>query len=354
MPIAIGAFLEIDIVMIGLIAIILLFAGYSIYRPVVVDVLGNLPGIGGAVARIALSLLDRAVSAAQSWAQAATAPAQFVIDRVWADLHFNAWHVSANLDQFYNWVHWIQKGLIPYYVGKLSGLIDLTFTQSLQFTQLLVTQTQMLARLFFTQSLMYAQQIGLNANLYATQVGLAAQQFARLLFSQALGYTEARVVGAEGYARDLVQGADAYARQLQGEALQFTRDGVVDAERFAAGVGADAEGYARALHNLAIGHADAVGAATALFALSLARPLADAIVRVEDSPCFRYCNPLGDLGRLAQGLEEAGLAAFLIGMVAEGIRDPSGTAKEINGVLGPIMRETGDTLRDLVGAGQSR
>lgn len=354
MPIAIGAVLTIDVVMIGLIGIILLFAAYSIYRPLVIDVLGNLPIVGGAVARIATNLLDRGVAVAQSWAQAATAPAQFVIDHVWADLHFNAWHVSANLDQFYNWVHWIQKALIPYWTGKLWDAINLTFTQSLQFTQLLVTQTQMLARELFQNANLYATQLSIAANLYATQLYLAGQDFARLLFSQALGYTDARVTGAEGYARQLAADSGAYARQLQGEALQFTRDGVLDAERFAQRVGVDAEGYARALHDVAIGHADAVGAAVGLYALSLARPLTDAITRVEESPCFRYCNPLGDLGRLAQGLEEAGLAAFLIGMVAEGLRDPSGTAKEINGVLGPIMRETGDGLRDLVGAGRSR
>lgn len=354
MPIAIGAVLGIDVVMIGLIGIILLFAAYSIYRPLVVDVLGNLPIVGGAVARVTTALLDRGVAVAQSWAQAATAPAQFVIDHVWADLHFNAWHVSANLDQIYNWVHWLQKGLIPYYVGQLAHTIDIIFTQSLQYTQLLVTQTQMLARalfaqawdainLTFTQSLMYTQ-------LLVTQT----QALARLFFNQSLQYTDATGQAAEAYARDLTGGAVSYTDRLFGEALQATRDGVLDAERFAGRVGVDAEGYARALHDVAIGHADAVGAAVGLYALSLARPLTDAITRVEESPCIRYCNPLGDLGRLAQGLEEAGLAAFLIGMVAEGLRDPSGTARELNGVLGPIMRETGDSLRDLVGAGRGR
>lgn len=72
-------------------------------------------------------------------------------------------------------------------------------------------------------------------------------------------------------------------------------------------------------------------------AQALVVPIEIAVQAIENSPCMQYCSPLGDLGQLLQGLEDAGLLAIMIALVQEARTNPGQVATDINNDLaGPI------------------
>lgn len=72
-------------------------------------------------------------------------------------------------------------------------------------------------------------------------------------------------------------------------------------------------------------------------AQALVVPIEAAISNIEDSPCMQYCSPLGDLGQLLQGLEDAGLLAIMVALIEEARTNPGQVAADINNDLaGPI------------------
>jgi hypothetical protein len=74
------------------------------------------------------------------------------------------------------------------------------------------------------------------------------------------------------------------------------------------------------------------------YARSLAVPIAAAVTAIEQSPCQRFCSPLGDLGQLLQGLENAGMLAIMIAMVEAAMHDPAGLEAEIARDIVPPIR----------------
>ena len=150
--------------------------------------------------------------------------------------------------------------------------------------------------------------------------------------AQERAWADARVGQAIDYAgqigaRDLRvidQVAEQLARRMDmevGRALEFERATADTLVRDIAGAEARAGAYAGAL----------------------VVPVAASLAEVRDSPCFRYCSPLGDLGQLLQGLEDAGLLAVLLALVHDATHDPA----QVERMLSDVFREP---VKDVVSA----
>lgn len=79
-------------------------------------------------------------------------------------------------------------------------------------------------------------------------------------------------------------------------------------------------------------------------AQAIAVPIVAAISAIEDSPCMKVCEPLGDLGQLIQGLEDAGLLAILIALVAETRTNPMAVQSALRTVVVPIVTDASGSV----------
>jgi hypothetical protein len=81
------------------------------------------------------------------------------------------------------------------------------------------------------------------------------------------------------------------------------------------------------------------------YAQALVVPITAAISDIENAPCMKFCSPLGDLGQLLQGLEDAGLLALLLLLLQEARTNPAGVAIAIDDTIGAVGRDAFQSLQ---------
>lgn len=74
-------------------------------------------------------------------------------------------------------------------------------------------------------------------------------------------------------------------------------------------------------------------------------PLEQAITDIQNSPCMKACGPLGDLGGLIQGLEDAGLAAIMLALIAQATSDPAQLVVDIDSDISPLIKSTAHSFQ---------
>ena len=313
----------IDALIVALLAAILIWASRPLWEPIL-RAMSQLPFVGAFIFGRLLVLADAAYAAGIDFARQAVAPlGQLVYNVAWGFYFYRDASVHV-AESGFNAVNGIVRARLPQLEARLTDVIrliftqslqytQLLFTQSLQYTQLLVTQTQMLARLLFTQSLQYTQLLVTQTQMLARALALEQEAFARALHDQAIRYTQAAV-----------EGALRLERELYGD-LRRLLDAGLAAERAAA---------------------ESLAAAALASALAALAAVGVRVLRLERSRCQQFCEPLGDLGEFLQGVEQAGLAALLVALAVEMAHDPRGTARTIDGLIG-------SEVRDLIGAGES-
>lgn len=107
------------------------------------------------------------------------------------------------------------------------------------------------------------------------------------------------------------------------------------------GIGNDLAGLRDWVGRNAATHSEVVQAEAQAIATAraLAVPIEAAIRDIENSPCMKTCDVLGDLGQLLQGLEDAGMAAILIALIEQALHDPGTVVSEIESDLLPPIKD---------------
>lgn len=83
-------------------------------------------------------------------------------------------------------------------------------------------------------------------------------------------------------------------------------------------------------------------------AIAIGRAIEAEVTTIRDSPCMRYCSPLGDLGQLLQGLEDAGLLLIMLGLIEEARHNPQEVQSVLRNVFVPLV----DDAANVVGLGR--
>ena len=336
---AIAAVGVLDVVVIGFVFLLLLLAARQLFGPVFEGALSQIPLVGGWISGNVNTLVVRLIVRAAAVGAQSLSPVADLIRRVRAATGIYTWDVIYALEDHFD-VSWrilhlslpaAVKGATDYaaQLYNQAANLDFLYSQALYaYAKGLYDQAVTLEYHLFQTATDYAAQLyNAAANLAAIYYGLAVSE-ARRLFGLSVAYTDQQI-----------RGTDSYVAALHDQAIRFTQDATASAERYAQQVGADAEGYARALQGQAIRYADQIGAQATTYAQALALPIAAAVMAIERSPCQQFCNPLGELGQLLQGLEDLGLAALLIGLAEASVHDPQGTANEIRALVQPVSQE---------------
>lgn len=183
-----------------------------------------------------------------------------------------------------------------------------------------------------------ARQLYAAAISHADQVGAAA-----------VAYTQEVGAAVEAHADQGDAAAEAFAQAIGAEALAYTQQvgaaltGDLELAR------RDLQGYTDAMGRATSAYAAALAAAVGAYAAARSDALAVAVQGIEDSPCQRFCAPLGGVGEWVQDLETAGLVAALVALAGESVHDPAGVAGGLIEAFSGPLRATADEVRQVAG-----
>lgn len=352
MPAALGALAGVDLVVVALAALLLAFAAVALFRPFILGALAQLPLVGGWAQSNVESMLLRVAASAVGWIQASIAPLTWAVDRVWAERHYVGLANLNALQTAYNVlaaqagaINWIIRAYVP---DQVRAVLALAVAHADQLAAALDAQV----RQALTLALAHTDQVAALLVALVRQALLEAvthaDQLAALLDAQAHQLASLTLTRIDQVAQQL----EAIDRQLFGQAIEFAQ---AESRAVAADLAAEGERWRSAVHQLDVeGHllSDQAVARAVDIARALTVPLAAAVTTLEDSPCQQFCSPLGDLGQLLQGLEDAGLAALLVALAADAIHDPEGTARSLTDLLGGPARDAAQLVAGEVGIGR--
>ena len=301
--------------------------------------MSQLPLIGAAIFGRAVAISDATVRSLAGWAAAGISPLTDLVTAVtWRFYYWRRGVVGAmQSTQSAVWrIRWMH---LPALQKTLVAYANLLYNTAIAYANQLYDSAIRWANFLYNTAIAYAVQLYNNAIGWANLLYAQAISYAGQLYGQAIGYAQAVLAQALGYAQAVLAQALGYAQAVLAQALGFAEDAFgrsIDYERqlygqaieFGRRVGTAAEEYAQALFKSAVAYTDASMAAV------LVR-----VLRLERSKCQQYCEPLGDLGSLLQQAEDTGLALALLALAVEASRDPRGTARAVDGLIGPTVRD---------------
>lgn len=335
---AIAAAGALDQVVLAIAGLLVILAVSVLFRPFITGVIAQLPVVGGWAAARADLLMAQLAGDAVGLAQQALGPAGDVFQRLWAIHSVLGDGVLHAIQNTYNALWRVKYQVVPNAVGQAMDLARQLAQQAEQYALQLVQQEARAAQQEIAQVAAYAQALAEQD-----------QQYARALASQVAAVAEAGDQATQQYARQLAQAAmttaeagdqvlEQYAAQLAAQGIAYTQAAVQDLERTIAGVGAQSDGYAQQLEQQALGYAQQVGAAVAAAAAAGLAAVEARVTDIEDSPCQQSCSPLGDIGSLLQGLEDAGIQALLLAVIGEVESDPAAVQQVLRDDFAPIFK----------------
>lgn len=338
MPV-IAAVAGLDLVVLAAIGLVIVIGLYMLFRPVLAGALAQIPVVGGFVAQRTDQLLLAMYVSGLDAALAALGPAADLFRRIAGVESTLARFVAGAIDNTFNTVWRLRYQIIPAELGRQAAYA-LQLAQAAEgYALQLGGQVEREAAADAARVADYARQLAGAEGQYALDLVQAAEQRALAREQAILGYVQTVVLDEARQALAQVQVAERYAEQLALDVRDAARAGDLDAERYAQNLGIQVEDYARALERAAVGHADQAVAAAAAAAAAATGAVAARVTDIEDSPCQRFCSPLGDLGQLLQGLEDAGFVAILLGLIAEVRHDPGAVQQVLRQDLVPLGRD---------------
>lgn len=295
------------------------------------------PGAAAAFVSAVYDGIRWAGASADGLAQVITAPFQ----AIWSW----AWYTTETVSQAASAVWKMRYQVIP---AVETSLINWTLALVGMEAQARAAADQVVAQ--------YARALTGAAEAYALGLAQEVAQFVQQVVgaegqARAAGdqlvaeYAQAAAGEAERYAQALDTATLGYVNQVAGDLVRYTAAGVLGAEDYARGIGVAVEDYARSLEGIAVQHADAAVGAAAAAAAAATAAVAARVTAIEDSPCQQYCSLLGGLGQLLQGLEDVGLEALLVALLAEAQQHPDQVMAAIDGTIGAAARDAGRSLQ---------
>lgn len=338
MPV-VGALAALDVIALALLALIMAVGFFPMFRPLLSGILSEVPVIGGWIASRVDILLIGAYVGAVSWTNVATAPLTDAVGRYWLatySINQQALQAIINLTQK---VVMIRFDVIPAVTQQLWVLMSQLYNLTVSLINAQAAQQQQYSVALYWQAVRFTvQELGAE-QAFAQQLAAQGQQFTLGQIAQVVSYDQQLAAQLLSDAQGLTLDAERYAAALAAQLVAFTQAAVGDAELLAERIGVDGAEYARALQRQALDFASGAAAAAFADAAALTAALAVTVTAIEDSPCMRFCAPLGDLGQLLQQLVDLGLAALLVSLAAELARDPRGTAATLDQLIGGPIRE---------------
>jgi len=310
--------------------LLLAFAAVQLVRPIIVGVLSKLPLIGGWVStQVSILLLSVTIVGAGSidaGINAITSLITSVFNDVWGHRVWTGYaleHAWAALDRVVN-------ALLPLKLAEQAAYTTMVWVSVSAHTDWVWAQEAAHTDYVWAQVAAHTDYVWAQATDYTTRVWKLDSAHADYVWAQATAYAT-RIVADEAAHVDYVWGVTTrYAETLMGQEMQRA----MDAERsILAAMAAATAGAIATTENLwgtETARARGAEAGIAAAATAAVAAVAARVTSIEDSPCQRYCGPLGDLGALLDGLSAVVLPAAMIALIEECMTHPADVAAAID------------------------
>lgn len=336
-------------IIVGLVALILLYAFYQLFHPLLQG-LGSAGGtVGSLIARVADHILTAAYQWAFGWARSAVWQViSFILAPVfWVERHIDAIINTIQMMQFT--ISWLANQIMPARIAAALNTARGWFNQANTYTQQLVGNLSNWTR---------AQLASLTSYVTA---GLAADaRYSLQLFDAAEKYTASSIAAESAYVQGALSNLTAftvkgladdatYALHLYGQSISYTQ----------ALVGSQISAIDTDLGNITswvTGEVGTLSSAIALaqtqsfaFTKSLVGTVEADLGRLKTECTDNLCSGLSDLASLFNALSgETGLAA-LFALAGEFAHDPRAAAADVESTLGTVARDAAGAVRTLIG-----
>jgi hypothetical protein len=321
-------------IVIALVAVILLYAFYQLFHPILSGLANNVPTVGGLIARALDAAISWAYQTVLGWVRSAIRPIiSFILAPVfWVEQHINALTNALNgvmLAQAYGF-----NILMPRAIGAALNEAHGWVLGAENYTTQAVGQLRGWTAAELSALQRYTEQ-GLAADAsYAASLFHAAEQYTAAGLAAQSSYVQSAISSLENFTEHGLAQGIAYTQQLVGQAEKYTESLVGSAVQGEVGSLATAIATSQAF-SIAFARAE-VGTVEA------------DLGRLKTECTDNLCSGLGDLASLLNALSgDLGLAG-LFALAAEFARDPRGAAADVEGAFGPVARAASDSIRSLI------
>lgn len=311
----------------------------------------KLPWPFSVVAPVVAGLVSLTIYETVRWTQASAQGLASVIQAPWQAIWTVARSTVVATEQLAAALLAVTLVRLPQIVSWTQQLVGTAYTSAVAFAATQSTLVANYARQLVASAMQRADVQYVASVTHADQVGALVAQYARQLAGTLVQRMDAEAAQSLAYTNAAVGAATAYAQALTGEVLEFVQVGEATLRLGLEQVERTSTEYAEQVGRVAIDHADQAAAAAAAGAAAATAAVVARVGAIEDSPCFKACSPLGEIGGLLQALGDVGMAAILVDMAAELARDPAGAAHALDQVAGGAVRELVSDLGGLIGEG---
>jgi|SRR5215472_3985796 len=312
------------------------FAATQFVRPLIVGLIGRLPVVGSFASAQLLSLIRTVENEALIGFEAGAGVLLTLIRA-----HFNSvWQPAVwtgyALDHAWSAINSVVYALIPFRMAEQAAYTTMVWAETSAHTDYVWAQTSAHTDYVWAVESAHADYVWAQSTKYATDIWRVESAHTDYVWRQATDYAT-RIVADEAAHVDYVWGVTtAYAQGLVAQEMQRALEAERTLQMELDAAGAGTIGTVERLWGQETARAQGAEAAIAAAGVAAVAAVAARVAEIEGSECQRFCSPLGDLGSLLQGLQDAGMVAAIFGLAAQSSRDPAGAAKDIQALAGPV------------------
>lgn len=320
------------------------FAAAQLLRPILAGALARVPVVGGWIQNQIDILIIGAVVIVSDQIEAGIGELgnlfSAYFNMAWGDV---VW-IGYALDHSWAAVDRVANQLLPLKMAEQSAYTTRVWLETSAHTDYVWAQSTAHTDAVWAIESTHADYVWAQSTAYTTRVWQATSAHADFVWKESTDYTT-RAVGDLAKHVDYVWGVTAgYAEALVGREMQRALDAERQLAIDLAAAGAGTIGTVESLWRQETARARGAEAGIAAVGAAAVAAVAARVATIEDSPCQRFCGPLGDLGGLLQGLEDAGLAAILLGVIAQARTSPRELAQELDDLVVPAFRSAYSSL----------
>lgn len=331
-------------IVVAIVAVILLYAFYQLFHPVL-EGIANAGGIiGSTLASVIDGILSWAYGYASRWAKVALHDVLgFILAPVfWIEHHIEALANAINILRFV--VSWSMNTLLPLKINQALALAHTWDVGVENYSIALVGNLSAWTRSQFASTDAYiAAGLAADAN-YAAGLFKTAEQYTTAGLAAESAYIASGLKALESFTTAGLASEGAYAQQLFSSAISYTTAAV-------GGLTAGIERDLSAITSL-IGNAQLSLATSIALAQSRSIAYTDARVGEVEGELGRWadgclksmCGGLGDLAKLFNAINDGWQIAGIIALISEVLHDPHGVAAGIEDAVITPARDVLDSV----------
>jgi len=322
-------------ILVAFVLLLLAFAAVQLFRPLLVAVLSQMPIVGVWVAVRVNGLLVAITAIMAGEINAASGIITNLITAVFNDVWGNRVWTGYALEHAWSAINFIANVLIPVKMAEQAAYTTMVWVNTSAHTDAVWAGVTAHTDFVWKVTGEHTDFVWAASTAYTSAVWKAATDHADFVWRESTAFTQRSVSDLAAHVDYVWTTTAGYAEALTGQEMRRALDAERQLAIDIAVVGAGAIGTVENLWQQETSRARGAEGAIATAGAAAVAAVAARVAEIEDSPCQRYCGPLGELGQLLQGLADVALPALLVALAEEAIQHPADVASMVDRTIRP-------------------